>query len=109
MALMLIALHRRPDLTHEGFIAYWLETHAPLVRELASTLGITGYAQIHPDPDATLWDGLAQVRFESRGTLESALTTAPGRAAARRLRADERNFTDLDRSATWWGSEHLVL
>ena len=109
MALMLIALHRRPDLGREAFAAYWLETHAPLVRELASTLGITGYVQIHPHADATLWDGLAQVRFESRGALERALTTAPGRAAARRLRADERNFVDLDRSVTWWGSERLLL
>jgi uncharacterized protein (TIGR02118 family) len=109
MTVMLIALRRRRDLGREAFLAHWLETHAPLVRALAGDLGIRSYTQFHMEPGSGPWDGLARVGFASRADLERHLATPAGRAAARALRADERTFVDIDQTATWWASDHVVL
>lgn len=110
MAVMTIQIHRRADLTPGAFQAHWRDVHGPLVRELSAALGITRYAQILPDLDAQAdWDGLALVWFESRADFARLAATESGRAAARRLRADEHQFTDVARATTIWGEAREVI
>ena len=109
MALMLVSLQRRPDLSRKTFADHWQGAHARLVCDLAPVLGITRYVQVHPEDTAAPWDGLAQVWFDARDTLELRMGTALGRAAARQLRADERNFIDVARSITWWAATQVVF
>lgn len=110
MDVMVIALRRRPDLSREGFLTHWRDTHAGLVRALAADLGIASYVQLHPDPGADAeWDGLAFVSFHSRTDLDTHLGTPAGRSAARQLREDELTFIDVAKSTTWWGSEKPIL
>lgn len=110
MAIMTIHIYRRADLTPAAFEAHWREVHGPLVRELSAELGIAGYVQILPDADAQAeWDGLALVWFDSRADFARRVATQAGRAAARRLRADEHRFTDVARSASVWGEPRVVI
>jgi len=108
--VMLVALRRRVGLGREAFLTHWRDTHAPLVRGLASDLGIERYVQLHPDAGAeAAWDGVAVVSFRSRADLERRLATPAGRSAARQLRNDEARFLDTAASITWWGSEHPIF
>jgi uncharacterized protein (TIGR02118 family) len=58
-------LVRRPDLTHEQFVAHWLERHAPLARRHHP--GLTRYVTNVVDeglsPDAPPLDGIAELSF----------------------------------------------
>ena len=108
--VMVVALRRRVGLSPEAFLTHWRDTHAPLVRGLASDLGIEHYVQLHPEAGAEAgWDGVALVSFQSRADLERRLATPAGRAAARQLRSDEARFLDTVTSITWWGSEHPIF
>ncbi|MFZ5669542.1 MAG: EthD domain-containing protein [Pseudomonadota bacterium] len=113
-ARLTIALTRLPTLTRGEFQAYWRDRHAPLVRSMAEVMGIVGYVQLHVGPDdggpgAAPFDGLAEVWFASREAHAARMATADARAAARRLREDERRFVDIARSPRWWGQAHRVI
>jgi len=121
MIKLSFALRRLPSLTREEFQAYWLEHHAPLVRELAPLLGIRRYVQLHtaesplndtlragrggPEP----FDGVAELWFDSVEAIERSTASAEGREAAMSLLEDERRFIDLERSPLWVGEEHEIL
>ena len=121
MIKLVFCLRRRADLSREEFQKYWLETHAPLVRARAEAIGATRYVQVHTQHDelnamlqATrggpeVYDGVAELWFESRAALEAALGTEAGMAAGHDLLADEKNFIDLERSPLWIGEEHAIL
>jgi hypothetical protein len=62
-------LIRRPDLTHEQFVAHWLGTHVPLA--LRHHPGMTRYKNNVVDQtltsDATAWDGFAEIQLGVSG------------------------------------------
>ena len=121
MIKLTFCLRRRADLDREEFQAYWLGTHAPLVKERAQALGVRRYVQTHtldleglhqafqrrndgaPDP----YDGVAELWFDDLAVLGR---DDPERAqAGAELLADERNFIDLGRSPMWISQEHEII
>jgi len=112
-------LRRKPGMSLEEFQKYWLETHGPLVRKHAATLGIQRYIQVHSRPPqaarpADPIRGEMLEAFDGVAELWSDTTSATGsdderRASGRALAEDEVNFIDFSRSAIWRGEEHFML
>ena len=112
-------LRRKPGMTLEEFQTYWLEKHAPLVKQHARALGIKRYIQVHtrplqeprrPDPIRGQmldpFDGVAEVWVDP----ESATGTEEEREKARKaLAEDEAKFLDFANSAIWRGEEHFII
>ena len=122
MIKLIYPLHRKPGMTREEFQRYWREVHAPLVAGHAKAMRIRRYIQSHTltTPfDATYvarqggttepYDGVAELWWDSTEDYRAATATDEGRAAARALLEDERNFIDLSRSPLWLSEEHVVV
>lgn len=80
-------VRRRPDLSHEDFVAYWLGPHAEIAREMPGALGYV--VNVADDPDEAGWDGFAEVWFESREAADTAFASEP---FASRIKADRPKF-----------------
>jgi uncharacterized protein (TIGR02118 family) len=121
MVKLTFCLRRLPHLSRDQFQQYWLETHGPLVREVAPALSIRKYVQLHTVPtpfDPQLrrhrgspdeYDGVAELWWESFKDFAASGSTPEGREAGRRLLEDERCFIDLPRSPLWFGEEHVLV
>ena len=121
MVRLTFCLRRLPHLSREQFQHYWLETHGPLVRELAGTLRIRRYVQLHtvttPLNEALRrgrggpeeYDGVAELSWDSLEALAAATSSPEGRQAGRRLLEDERRFIDLAHSPLWLAQEHMIV
>ena len=122
MIKLVFSLRRRPDLTRDEFQAYWRDRHAPLVARHADVLRIRRYVQTHTrasevaaaqsaargsEPD--VYDGQAELWWDSLDDVVAAVSTAAGQQAALELLEDERRFIDLHRSPLWIGEEHLAV
>ncbi len=121
MIKLVFCLRRLPHLSREEFQRYWLESHGPLVRELAPHLGVKRYVQVHTVTSAFSeamsrhrgapddFDGVAELWWDSVDDFALAGTTKEGRDAGRRLLEDEKRFIDLTRSPIWFGEEHALV
>jgi len=121
MIKLVFCLRRLPHLSREQFQRYWLDSHGPLVRELAPALGVKRYVQVHTlrsafseamrahrgAPDD--FDGVAELWWESVEEFARAGSTREGRAAGQRLLEDEKRFIDLAHSPIWFGEEHSLV
>jgi uncharacterized protein (TIGR02118 family) len=92
MIKLVFCVRRLPHFSRAEFQRYWLDTHGPLVRDLAPALGVKRYTQVHTVEE-----------FARAGA------TPEGRAAGRRLLEDEKRFIDLARSPIWFGEEHTLV
>lgn len=123
MIKIVFCLRRNPGQTQEAFQEYWLNRHAPLVRERARRLGIRRYVQSHTISDPRLsglgadrgftgeaFDGVAELWFDSAAVLYPR-ADAPHASiqAARELIADEAQFIDLANSPIFVVEEHEIL
>ena len=114
-------LRRHTDMSHEQFVTYWREVHAPLVLEVAGVLGIIGYRQVHTVHDQANrglgeargapapYDGVAEAWFADLESALAAFASSDGRAAWKRLAEDERRFIDLEQSPIFFGEEHTII
>ena len=121
MIKLVFCLRRLPHLSREQFQRYWLESHGPLVRDLAPHLGLKRYVQVHTVTSAFSeamsrhrgapddFDGVAELWWDSVDDFARAGATKEGRDAGRRLLEDERRFIDLTRSPIWFGKEHALV
>ena len=121
MIKLVFCLRRLPHLSRQEFQRYWLESHGPLVRELAPHLGMKRYVQVHTVTSAFSeamsrhrgapddFDGVAELWWDSVDDFARAGTTKEGRDAGRRLLEDEKRFIDLTRSPIWFGEEHALV
>ncbi len=121
MIKLTFCLKRLPHLSREQFQVYWRETHAPLVAKHAKTLGIVRYVQSHAlshdfnqvmrdSRDAPeMYDGIAELWFESWDALFKAGENAGNAEASAALLADERKFIDLPHSPLWFNEEHVIV
>jgi uncharacterized protein (TIGR02118 family) len=122
MIKIVFSLRRLPTLSPDEFSRYWLESHGPLVRSHAATLGIRRYTQGHTfnDPrtagaveargcDVPPYDGVAEVYWDSVKDLLAAASTPEGRAAGKALLEDERRFIDLHNSSLFFVHEHEIV
>jgi EthD domain-containing protein len=121
MIKIAFCLRRLPGLTHDEFLRYWYETHAPLVRSHQKVLRIARYVQFHPDlgplsarlgafrnaPEP--FDGIAEIWYENREALETLGKDPEARKASRALLEDERRFIDLSKSPIWAGIEKEII
>jgi uncharacterized protein (TIGR02118 family) len=121
MVKLVFCVTRRPDMPVDEFHRYWEEQHGPLVRTVASTLGIRRYVQDHtlsgavgdmltasrggPGP----FDGIAELWFDSEEALVAASSSPEGLEAGTRLLEDERRFIDHERSPLFLVSEVTVV
>lgn len=112
-------LRRKPELSREDFQTYWLGEHGPLVASVAAKINALRYVQVHTIDDPAneamakarggmepVYDGVAEVYFESRAALVAALGTEAGQAASALLLEDEAKFIDLPNSPLWVGYEY---
>ena len=119
MIKLVYCLRRLPELSREEFQRYWREKHGPLVRDRSAALGIQRYVQVHTldsplneamrasrgsDPD--IFDGVAELWWESPEAFSAGATTDEGRKAARELYEDEKRFIDFSRSLAFVAQEH---
>jgi uncharacterized protein (TIGR02118 family) len=122
MIKLVYCARRAPNLSREEFQKYWRETHAPLVKERAATLGIKRYIQVHTIDsgfDAALrssrgsneepFDGVAELWWDDKGALASSTATDEARKASRELLEDEGRFIDFSRSVIFVGEEYPVV
>jgi uncharacterized protein (TIGR02118 family) len=122
MVKLVFTLRRRPEMTREEFQAYWRDRHAPLVARHAETLRIRRYVQTHArasdmvasqslarGSETDVYDGQAELWWDSLDDLTAAVSTAAGQQAAMELLEDERQFIDLPHSPLWIGEEHTVV
>ena len=122
MIKLVYCLRRIPELSREEFQRYWREKHGALVRDRAAALGIQRYVQVHTldsplneamrasrgsDPD--IFDGVAELWWESPEAFSAGAGAAEGRQAARELYEDEKRFIDFSRSLAFVAEEHLFV
>jgi len=119
---IVFCLRRLPALSLETFQTYWYDQHAPLVREVADVLRIRRYTQGHTFEDPRIspgitargcgvapYDGIAELFWDSVEDIIAAGTTPEGRAAGRRLIADEKQFIDLENSSLFFTREREII
>lgn len=83
-------LVRQDGLSHEAFVDYWLNEHAPLAEDLP---GVTKYTTSVPaDPEKAAYDGIAELYLAPDTTVSDVF----GSDAGQRVQADTANFVDDD-------------
>lgn len=121
MIKLTFCLHRLPHLSRAAFQTYWRETHAPLVTQHRAALRIRRYVQCHAltlelnemiragRSAPEMYDGVAELWWESLDDLQAAMGSPEGQAAGLALLEDERKFIDLARSPLWFGEEAEIF
>lgn len=121
MIKLSFCLHRLPQLSRDDFQSYWRNSHAPLVKRHRAALRIRRYVQCHALTLALndairagrsapeMYDGVAELWWDSLEDLQAAMTSPDGQAASAALLEDERKFIDLSRSPLWFGSEAEIF
>ncbi len=121
MINLTFCLHRLPHLSRAAFQHYWREKHAPLVAQQREALRIRRYVQMHSASTELneliragrgapeMFDGVAELWWESVQELEAAMQSPAGQAAGLVLLEDERKFIDLARSPLFFGEEHMIF
>jgi uncharacterized protein (TIGR02118 family) len=90
MVVMSILLDRREDMSHEEFVTYWREEHAPLVEAMP---GLQRYAiRLPTAPERSSYDGVAELTFEDTETMRAAFESEAGQA----VEADAEQFVGDD-------------
>ena len=122
MIKMMFCLRRLERLTLEEFQDYWLNVHAPIVREVAPILRIRKYVQSHRFHERGIaaaieargnavppYDGIAELYWDSVEDIVAAGMSKEVRDAGRRLLADEAKFIDLPNSPLFFVRENAVI
>ncbi|MFC7140718.1 EthD domain-containing protein [Halosimplex aquaticum] len=102
-------LVRQDGLTHDEFRERWLDGHAPLARDIE---GVVRYHTVVPtDPEASEFDGIAELYFESLADLHDALGSPgsrdsdPTKEVAATAREDVDDFLAVDGRPRFIGEE----
>jgi uncharacterized protein (TIGR02118 family) len=108
-----VFLTRRPDLTHEQFIQYWKDEHAPLLMGLdAFKSSVRRYTQQHSlniapgDLPIVPYDGVAEVWFDN---LTSAMALFNHQDYASIAAKDEEKFLDRTKTVLFLSSETRIV
>jgi uncharacterized protein (TIGR02118 family) len=96
-------LVRDDELTHEAFVDYWFQEHAPLARDLP---GLKRYVTGVPkDPEETDYDGIVELYFEDTAAMHEAMSSETGK----QVRADAASFSDPEAGPTMVVDETVQL
>ncbi len=77
----IIMLTRREDLTHDGFVDWWLKEHSPLASTLPHLRRMVFNVVDVGGEDAGV-DGISELWFDSQADFEAAYASDIGRATA---------------------------
>ena len=102
-------LVRKEGMSHEAFLDHWQHEHTPIA---AAIEGVVRYHQVRPaDPDASEFDGIAELYFEDLEDLYDALGSEgsrdydPERGKAREAREDVDDFLAIEKRPRLIGEE----
>ncbi|HEX8701829.1 MAG TPA: EthD domain-containing protein [Myxococcaceae bacterium] len=121
MVKLVYILRAREDLAPGEFYRYWLNDHAPKVREVARAIRARKYVQSHTlntPLNAALvssrgmspfYEGITEVFWDSLEELQAAISSPEGTAALQMLAEDEGKFIDLARSTVFMTQEHEIF
>ena len=113
MIKMTILLRRKPELTHDEFVAYHRNQHAPLFSALAEVKQhVRRYVQCHATvdplpglPDNGI-DGITELWFDDTAGIARVFESLNYMAT---VRPDEEKFLDLHACEFLVGAEHEVI
>lgn len=121
MLKFVFCLRRKPHLSREEFLDYWLNKHGPLAVSFQKVLGFKKYVQLHtictaldlelrssrggPEP----FDGLVETWWESMEALQRSLADPEAQTAWATLAEDEQKFIEWRSSPLWFGEEHVMV
>jgi uncharacterized protein (TIGR02118 family) len=77
----IIVLSRRTDMTHEEFVEWWLEEHAPLAARLPGLRRLV-FNVVDVSPAEAGPDGISELWFGSQADFDAAYGTQIGKAVA---------------------------
>jgi uncharacterized protein (TIGR02118 family) len=103
-----LPLTRSEDMSHEEFVDYWLEKHAPLVRDVP---GAVRYTTVLPtEPEHAEFDGIAELYFEHEDALSAFLGQPtdeydPEDSGVEEVRQDSPKFLSMDDHIAFAGEE----
>lgn len=119
MIRLVFLLRRKPGTSLVEFQRYWREDHGPLVASVQMKIGALRYVQSHTIDDPMnaaaaqarggmepIYDGVAELWWESEKALGEALATEAGRKAGALLLDDEKKFIDLPNSPLYLNYEY---
>ncbi|MBT8434939.1 MAG: EthD domain-containing protein [Gammaproteobacteria bacterium] len=118
MIKFVMCITRRPDMSREAFIDYWMNKHGPFFMENAAAMRAKKYVQsqtldtplneglrssrgLQPE-----YDGVAEVWFESEEELMAGMSSPEGQKLGAKLLEDEGNFIDHSKSSAFIVREH---
>ncbi len=108
-----ILLRRKPSLSHDEFVAYHRERHAPLFCSLPEVKQhVRRYVQCHTVPTSiqglppVTFDGITELWFDDVAGLEAVFTS---KRYMETIRPDERQFLDLHSCEFVLSSESVFI
>jgi uncharacterized protein (TIGR02118 family) len=111
MYKQIVLLNRTEGTSHEEFVEYWQETHAPIAEDIP---GLCKYNIVLPtDPEHAEFDGLAELYFEDLEDLYDVFGNRGGREPnfdreiVAAVNTDVTNFADLESLTRFAGEEEL--
>ena len=76
-----ILLTRRADMTHDGFVDWWLHEHHPVAASLPGLRRLV-FNVVDVGAEEAAIDGISELWFDSRADFDAAYATAVGIATA---------------------------
>jgi len=120
MIKLVYCLRRRADVSPEEFYRYWLNTHAPKVKDAAEVLRALRYVQSHTCEAevnqafvasrglAPGYDGITKVWWNIED-VKAAMASPVGAEAMAILAKDESEFIDFSQSRVFMTTEHVIF
>jgi uncharacterized protein (TIGR02118 family) len=106
MVKLMYILTPKAGISRDEFRRYWVETHAPIVKEIPHLERyVINVFRARSDGTSPEFGGVAEQWFASTETMR----TSFGTVAARRARADIANFAEVAQNAFGLVDEHIVV
>jgi len=121
MLKLVYVIRRLPGLSLDECHSYWRETHGPLVRQQAATIGLIRYLQVYRIEDPLNeamrasrgamepYDGVAELCWKDQETLLTMFALPEAARAGDDLLKDEQRFIDSPRSSLWLAEDSVVI
>ena len=106
MVKLMYIITPKGGMSRDEFQRYWLETHAPIVKEIPHLERyVINVFRPRSDASSPAIGGVAEQWFASAETMR----TAFGTAAAERARADISNFAEVAQTVSSLVDEHVLV